>query len=54
MKSNVNTIINLYGMAYKPTDKQTKDRETKTKEAIEYLGNKYLLAKPTEKTNGYY
>jgi hypothetical protein len=38
----------LYGMKVKPDPK----RDKKLKSAIEYLGEKYCLAKPVEKING--
>lgn len=38
-------ITSLYGMQSKADPK----REKKVKAAIEYLGDKYLLAKPVEK-----
>ena len=45
---------NVYGvLAFQPTLKQIKLREQKIKEAIEYLGDKYLLAKPVERTNAH-
>jgi hypothetical protein len=49
MKSNANIMIDLYKMTFKPTSKQIKDRDAKLKEALEYLGDKYLLAKPLER-----
>jgi len=46
-------MSNFYGaISFSPTNKQIKDRDKKVKEAIEYLGDKYLLAKPVEKING--
>ena len=43
-------MSNFYGaVSFKPTAKQIKNRAKKVKEAIEYLGDKYLLAKPMEK-----
>jgi hypothetical protein len=43
-------MSNFYGaVSFKPTTKQVKDRERKVKEAIEILGDKYLLAKPMGK-----
>jgi len=35
-----------------PTKEQIKSREKKVREAIAYLGDKYLLAKPVEKISG--
>jgi hypothetical protein len=46
-------MSSFYGATtLKPTKKQIKDREKKVAKAIEYLGDKYLLAKPVEKING--
>jgi hypothetical protein len=46
-------MSSFYGaISFKPTTQQIKDRDEKVKEAIEYLGNKYLLATPMEKLNG--
>ena len=46
-------MTSLYGaVTLSPTTKQIKDRDKKVKEAIEYLGDKYLLATPMEKLNG--
>jgi hypothetical protein len=46
-------MSNFYGaISFKPTNKQIKDREIKIAKAIEYLGDKYLLAKPVGKING--
>ena len=46
-------MSSFYGaISFKPTDSQVKEREVKVAEAIEYLGDKYLLAKPVEKLNG--
>jgi hypothetical protein len=45
-------MSSFYGaISFKPTNKQIKDREVKVAKAIEYLGDKYLLAKPVEKLN---
>ena len=41
-------VTSLYGMKIKADPK----REKKLKAAIEYLGDKYLLAKPVERLNG--
>ncbi|CAB4129394.1 hypothetical protein UFOVP118_34 [uncultured Caudovirales phage] len=41
-------ITCLYGMKTELVDSY----EEKRKAAIEYLGNKYLLAKPVERKNG--
>ena len=41
-------IDSVYGMQIKPDTKHAK----KLVKAIEYLGDKYLLAKPVEKTHG--
>ena len=41
-------IDSVYGMRTKPNTKHAK----KLKEAITYLGDKYLLAKPVEKNHG--
>ena len=38
-------ITCLYGMNFKPIDTYAEKR----KQAIEYLGDKYLLAKPVER-----
>jgi hypothetical protein len=46
-------MSNFYGAkSFKPTNRQIKDREFKLAKAIEYLGDKYLLAKPVGKING--
>ena len=46
-------MTSLYGaVTLSPTTQQIKDRDEKVKEAIKYLGNKYLLATPMEKLNG--
>lgn len=46
-------MSNFYGaISFQPTPKQVKVREQKLKEAIEYLGDKYLLATPVEKIKG--
>jgi hypothetical protein len=46
-------MTSLYGaITLSPTTQQTKLRDKKVKEAIEYLGDKYLLATPMEKLNG--
>lgn len=45
-------ITSLYGADFKPTPEQAMLRDEKIKKAIEYLGDKYLLAKPVEKKNG--
>jgi hypothetical protein len=43
-------MSSFYGaISFKPTSSQIKEREIKVAEAIEYLGDKYLLAKPVEK-----
>ena len=42
------TIKSLYGMDFKPMDTYLEKR----KAAIEYLGDKYLLAKLVERKNG--
>jgi hypothetical protein len=42
------SIVSLYGMDFKPVDMY----EEKRKAALEYLGEKYLLAKPVERKNG--
>ena len=44
-------IKSLYGLDIRPTAEQIKIREDKIKAAIEYLGDKYLLAKPVERKN---
>jgi hypothetical protein len=47
-------MSNFYGaISFQPTPKQVKVREQKLREAIEYLGDKYLLAKPVERTNAH-
>lgn len=47
-----NSMSNFYGaLSFKPTARQVKDRDIKVAKAIEYLGDKYLLAKPVEKIN---
>lgn len=46
-------MTSLYGaVTLSPTTQQIKLRDKKVREAIEYLGNKYLLATPLEKLNG--
>lgn len=46
-------MSNFYGaVSFTPTPKQIKERQAKLAKAIEYLGDKYLLAKPVEKING--
>jgi len=46
-------VSDFYGaISFTPTNKQVKDRERKLKEAIEYLGDRYRLAKPVEKLDG--
>lgn len=46
-------MSNFYGaISFKPTNRQIKEREIKLAKAIEYLGDKYLLAKPVERLNG--
>ena len=46
-------MTSLYGATtLAPTKEQIKSREKKLREAIAYLGDKYLLAKPVEKLNG--
>ena len=46
-------MTSLYNaVTLNPTTQQIKDRDKKVKEAIEYLGDKYLLATPIEKLNG--
>jgi len=46
-------MTSLYGaVTLSPTTQQIKLRDKKVKEAIEYLGDKYLLATPMEKLNG--
>jgi hypothetical protein len=42
-------ISSLYGMEFKPDNKQQRAYEKKRAAAIELLGNKYLLAKPLTK-----
>jgi hypothetical protein len=43
-------MSNFYGaVSFKPTTQQKKLHDKKLKEAIEFLGDKYLLAKPVEK-----
>jgi hypothetical protein len=45
-------MSSFYGaISFKPTPKQVKLREQKLKEAIELLGDKYLLAKPVGRIN---
>ena len=41
-------IMSLYGMDFKPVDVYAEQR----KAALEYLGDKYLLATTVEKKNG--
>jgi hypothetical protein len=46
-------MSSFYGaVTLSPTTQQIKLRDKKVKEAIEYLGDKYLLATPIEKLNG--
>ncbi len=46
-------MSSFYGaVSFKPTARQVKERDVKVAKAIEYLGDKYLLAKPVEKING--
>jgi hypothetical protein len=46
-------MSNFYGaISFKPTARQTKERDAKVAKAIEYLGDKYLLAKLVGKING--
>ena len=46
-------MSNFYGaVSFKPTPEQIKAREKKVAKSIEYLGDKYLLAKPVERING--
>jgi hypothetical protein len=43
-------MSSFYGaISFKPTARQAKEREAKVAKAIEYLGDKYLLAKLVEK-----
>jgi hypothetical protein len=45
-------MSSFYGATtLKPTARQVKERDAKVAKAIEYLGDKYLLAKPVEKIN---
>ena len=50
---NDTVVINsLYELDIRPTKEQERIREAKIKASIEYLGDKYLLAKPVERKNG--
>jgi hypothetical protein len=42
-------IKSLYGMQFKPTNDSQKHYETKLKECLEYLGDKYRLCNPVQK-----
>jgi hypothetical protein len=45
-------MSSFYGaISFKPTPRQVKEREVKVAKAIEYLGDKYLLAKPVVRTD---
>jgi len=47
-------MSNFYGaVSFQPTARQVKERDFKVAKAIEYLGDKYLLAKPVERTNAH-
>jgi hypothetical protein len=49
---NDTVVINsLYELDIRPTKEQERIREAKIKASIEYLGDKYLLAKPVERKN---
>ena len=46
-------MSNFYGaLSFKPTNSQIKENRINLAKAIEYLGDKYLLAKPVERLNG--
>lgn len=42
-------INSLYGMKFKPSNETQKHYETKLKECLEFLGDKYRLANPVKK-----
>lgn len=42
-------INSLYGMQFKPSNESQKHYETKLKECLEYLGDKYRLSTPIQK-----
>jgi hypothetical protein len=45
-------MMSLYGaVSFQPTVEQQELRDKKLKNAIEYLGDKYLLAKPVRRLN---
>ena len=45
-----NVMSNFYGaISFQPTTQQISQREEKIKEAIDYLGDKYLLANNIQK-----